>query len=122
MELAMNEGIVGVFVPIIMFIVIGLVLITFFYLRSKERQMLIEKGLSLTEMKEFYKNKKDPFVLMKIGVITVFFGLGLGIGLMLQEYTTRDFWVPFLLFLSTGLGFVIAGILGRVLSKKEQVI
>jgi len=115
----MDAGIVGVFVPIIMMIVIGLVLVTAFYLRSKERQMLIEKGLSLTEMKEFYKNKKDPFVLMKIGIIAVFFGLGLGIGLMLQEYTTHDFWVPFLLFISTGLGFVIAGLVGK--PKKEEV-
>jgi uncharacterized membrane protein len=103
-----------------MFIVIGLVMITFFYLRSKERQMLIEKGLSLTEMKEFYQNKKDPFVLTKIGIIAVFFGIGLGFGLMLEENTGKDFWVPFLLFISTGLGFVLAGLFGK--PKKEQVV
>jgi len=115
----MDAGVVGVFVPIVMSIVIGLVIITLFYLRSKERQMLIEKGLTLTEMKEFYTNKKDPFILTKIGVIAVFFGVGLGVGLMLQEYTEHDFWVPFLLFITTGLGFVIAGILGK--TKKETI-
>jgi len=118
----MTEGVVGVFVPIIMFIVIGLVLITFLYLRSKEKQMLIEKGMSITEMKEFFTNKKrssDPYLLIKIGIIAVFFGIGLGLGLMLQEYSTYDFWVPFLLFVSTGLGFVAAGLIGKSKTKKE---
>ena len=121
----MTEGVVGVFVPIIFFIVTGLVIVTFLYLRSKEKQMLIEKGMSITEMKEFYTNKtrsRDPYLLMKIGVIAVFFGLGLGIGLMLQEYSRYDFWVPFLLFVSTGLGFVVAGFIGKGKSKKEDVV
>ena len=118
----MTEGVVGVFVPIIFFIVTGLVIVTFLYLRSKEKQMLIEKGMSITEMKEFYTNKtrsRDPYLLMKLGVIAVFFGIGLGIGLMLHEYTGRDFWVPFLLFISTGLGLIIAGLFGK--PKKEQL-
>ncbi len=121
----MDAGVVGVFVPIIMFIVIGLVIITFLYLRSKEKQMLIEKGMSITEMKEFYTNKtrsRDPYLLTKIGIIAVFFGIGLGIGLMQQENTGKDFWVPFLLFVFAGLGFVIAGFIGKGISKKEEVI
>lgn len=115
----MDAGVIGVFVPIILFIVTGLVLVTFFYLRSKEKQMLIEKGLSSDEIKTFYDRKKDPLILMKIGIVSIFFGIGLGFGLMLQEYTTKDFWVPFLLFVSTGIGFVLANIFGRKMSKKE---
>jgi uncharacterized membrane protein YbaN (DUF454 family) len=118
----MDAGVIGVFVPIIMIIVFGLVMITFFYLRSKEKQMLIEKGLSSDEIKTFYDRKKiDPYILMKIGIVCIFFGLGLGFGLMLQEYTTKDFWVPFLLFVSTGIGFVIANVVGRAMIKKESL-
>ena len=126
----MDSGVIGVFVPIILFIVIGLVLVTFFYLRSKEKQMLIEKGLSSDEIKTFYDRKKrdpyilmkrDPYILMKIGIVSVFFGIGLGFGLMLQENTTKDFWVPFLLFVSTGVGFVLANIFGRFMLKKENL-
>ena len=117
----MNEEVVAVFIPIIFFIVTGLVLVTFFYFRSKEKQMLIEKGLSSEEIKTFYDKKKDPFVLMKLGIISVFFGIGLGIGLMLQENTRQDFWVPFLLFVSTGLGLVLASIFGRSMLKKENL-
>jgi uncharacterized membrane protein len=116
----MNEGVIGVFIPIILFIVTGLVIVTFVFFRSKEKQMLIEKGLSSDEIKSFYERKKsDPYLLMKIGIVSIFFGLGLGFGLMLEEYTTKDFWVPFLLFVSTGIGFVLANIFGRAMSKKE---
>ncbi|MDR3609005.1 MAG: hypothetical protein P4L27_00405 [Ignavibacteriaceae bacterium] len=117
----MNEEVVAVFIPIIFFIVTGLVMVTFFYFRSKEKQMLIEKGLSSEEIKTFYDKKKDPFILMKIGIICLFFGIGLGVGLMLQENTNQQFWVPFLLFVSTGLGFVLANIFGRSMLKKENV-
>ena len=118
----MDAGVIGVFVPIILIIVTGLVMVTFFYLRSKEKQMLIEKGLSSDEIKTFYDRKKfDPYILMKIGIVSIFFGIGLGFGLMLEEYTARDFWVPFLLFVSTGIGFVIANLVGRAMTKKESL-
>lgn len=116
----MDAGVIGVFVPIILIIVTGLVIVTFVFFGSKEKQMLIEKGLSPDEIKTFYERKKiDPYMLMKIGIVSIFFGIGLGFGLMLQEYTTKDFWVPFLLFVSTGIGFVLANVFGRMMTKKE---
>ena len=117
----MDQNVVAVFIPIIFFIVTGLVMVTFFYFRSKEKQMLIEKGLSSEEIKTFYDRKRDPFVLMKIGIVCLFFGIGLGFGMMLQQNTNQEFWVPFLLFVSTGLGFVLANILGRSMLKKENL-
>ena len=117
----MNEEVVAVFIPIIFFIVTGLVMVTFFYFRSREKQMLIEKGLSSEEIKTFYDKKKDPYTLMKIGIVCVFFSIGLGFGIMLQENTNQEFWVPFLLFVSTGIGFVLANLFGRSLLKKEKI-
>ena len=117
----MDAGVIGVFIPIILFIVTGLVIVTFVFFRSKEKQMLIEKGLSSDEIKTFYDKKKDPYLLMKIGIVSIFFGIGLGFGLMLKEYTTKDFWVPFLLFVSTGIGFVLANIVGKSMLKKENL-
>ncbi len=116
----MNAAVVGVFVPIILFLVIGLVIVVSVYFRSRERQMLIEKGLDAQSMKEFFENKKDPYVLMKIGIISFGFGIGLGIGLMLKEYTDQEFWVPFLLFTFTGLGFVTANFIANKLESKKQ--
>lgn len=114
----MAEEVVAVFIPIVMFLVLGLIMVTFIYYRSRERQMLIEKGLSAEEIKQFFQQKKDPFILLKIGIISIFFGLGLGFGLMLEDNTSKEYWVPFLLFVVTGIGFVVANLLSSKLKAK----
>ena len=116
----MQEDIVAVFIPIIMTLVIGAVLIVYFYLKSKEKQMLIEKGLSAEEIKKFFEEKRDGLWLMKIGIISIFFGLGLGIGMMLQDATTKEYWTPFSLFVGTGIGFVVANVLSDKMKKNKQ--
>lgn len=118
----MNEGVVAVFVPIVMFLVIGLVLVTFFYLKSKEKQMLIEKGLSSDEIKSFYDKKHDPFILMKIGIIVLFFGVGLGAGLAMEDATSKEYWIPLFIFGLTGIGFIISNLAGNSLKKKESAV
>ncbi len=115
----MQEDVVAVFIPIIMTLVIGAVLIIYFYLKSKEKQMLIEKGLSAEEIKKFFEEKRDGLWLMKIGIISIFFGLGLGIGMMLQDATTKEYWIPFSLFVGTGIGFVVANVLSDKMKKKN---
>ena len=116
----MQEDVVAVFIPIIMTLVIGAVLIIYFYLKSKEKQMLIEKGLSAEEIKKFFEEKRDGLWLMKIGIISIFFGSGLGIGMMLQDATTKEYWIPFSLFVGTGIGFVIANVLSDKMKKQKN--
>ncbi len=113
----MAEEVVAVFIPIVMFLVLGLIIVTFIYYRSRERQMLIEKGLSAEDMKKFFEQKRDPFWLMKIGIICIFFGIGLGIGLMSGAEETREILTPTTIFIFTGLGFVIANIYGNKLRR-----
>lgn len=116
----MREEVIAVFIPIVVAVVTGLVLVTAFYLRSKERQALIEKGLSAEEMKQYFTEKKDPFVMMKIGMVILFFGIGLGFGLMLEDNTTKEYWVPFFLFSFTGLGFILANLFSRKMKKQAE--
>ena len=108
---------IAVFIPIVMFLIIGLIWVTFIYYRSRERQMLIEKGLSAEDMKKFFEQKKDPFWLMKVGIICIFFGIGLGIGLMSGAEETREVVTPTSIFIFTGIGFVIANIYGNKLRR-----
>lgn len=112
--------VVAVFIPIIMFLVIGAVLTIYFFLKSKEKQMLIEKGLSAEEIKKFFEEKRDGLGLMKIGVISIFFGLGLGFGMMLEDATSKEYWIPFLLFVGTGIGFVVANVIADKMKKKNN--
>jgi len=114
------EGVVAVFIPIISVIATGLVLVTWFYFRSKEKQMMIEKGMSYEQMIEFIKSKRDPYTLLKMGIIIIFFGLGLGTGLLIEVYTGVEEWVPFLLFVGTGLGFVLAFIVAKKMEEKDN--
>lgn len=114
------EAVVAVFIPIVMFLVIGIIVITFVYFRSRERQMLIEKGLTAEEMKSFFEQKRDPYMMMKIGIISIFFGLGLGIGMLSGDEATREVWMPMTIFVFTGLGFVVANILGNKLRQKYK--
>ncbi|OGU72410.1 MAG: hypothetical protein A2V93_12045 [Ignavibacteria bacterium RBG_16_34_14] len=114
----MNPEVIAVFIPIIGTLVIGIILVAYFFFRSRERQLLIEKGMDAQSIKEFFQNKKDPFRLLKIGIVTICFGLGLGIGIMLNDVTSKEYWVPLLLFVLTGIGFVIANVVSRNLEKK----
>jgi hypothetical protein len=112
------EGVIAVFIPIIMFLIIGLIAVTLIYYRSRERQMLIDKGLSAEDMKKFFEQKRDPFLLLKVGIICIFFGIGLGIGMMSGAEETREVVTPTSIFIFTGIGFVLANIYGNKLRRK----
>jgi hypothetical protein len=114
----MNPEAIAVLIPIIGTLVIGIIVVAYYFFRSKERQLLIEKGLDAQSIKEFFDSKKDPYRLMKIGIVTIAFGLGTGIGIMLEQTTGRDYWVVLCLFTITGAGFIAANILSRKLDRK----
>jgi uncharacterized membrane-anchored protein YhcB (DUF1043 family) len=116
----MQEEVVAVFIPIIMTLVVGAVLIIYFYLKSKEKQMLIEKGLSAEEIKKFFEQKRDGLGLMKIGIISIAFGIGLGFGLFMKDLSSKDYWIPLSLFVGTGIGFVIANLLSDKMKKDRK--
>jgi hypothetical protein len=115
----MSSEIVAVFIPIIITLVTGVILVVFFYLKSKEKQMLIEKGLSAEEIKKFFEEKRDGLGFMKIGIISIFFGLGLGFGMMLEDWSSKNYWVPLMLFVGTGIGFVLANIIANKTKQKN---
>ena len=114
------ESVIAVFIPIVMFLVIGIIIVTFVYFRSRERQMLIEKGLSAEEMKLFFEQKRDPYTMLKIGIISIFFGLGYGLGMLSGDEATREVWMPMTIFVFSGIGFVVANILGNKLRKQYK--
>jgi len=117
----MAAGVIAVFIPIIMFLVFGIIIVVYIFYRSKERQILLEKGLSAEEIKAFFEQKRDPYGMLKIGIISIFFGLGVGIGIALEDMTGKDFWTVLFIFVFTGLGFVIANLVGNKMREKNQI-
>jgi hypothetical protein len=82
--------------------------------------MLIEEGLSADEIKQFFEKKRDYFILFKIGIIAIFFGIGLGLGMISGDGSNgeREIWMPASIFIFTGLGFVVANLLGNKMRKQ----
>ncbi|MDZ7624716.1 MAG: DUF6249 domain-containing protein [Ignavibacteriaceae bacterium] len=115
------EGTIAVFIPIVMFLILGLIAVTAIYYRSRERQMLIDKGLSAEDMRKFFEQKRDPFWLLKVGIICIFFGIGLGIGLMSGAEETQEIVTPTSIFIFTGIGFVIANLYGNKLRRNYDL-
>ncbi len=113
----MAVEVIGVFIPIIFIVVTGLVIVSAIYLRSKEKQMLIDKGFSADQIREFFaeraKEKKDSFVLMQIGIVAIFLGLGIGLGMMFEDWTSKEYWTVLFIFTLTGAGFIIANLVSR---------
>ncbi|MDH7605785.1 MAG: hypothetical protein QHH13_12860 [Melioribacter sp.] len=116
----MGEGLIALFIPIVAIVVTGIVLVTFFYFRSKEKQLMIEKGLSYDQMIELLKSRRDAYSLLKAGIIILFFGIGLGTGVLIEGYTGIDEWVPLLIFVMLGLGFVVAFFVARKLGERDK--
>lgn len=108
---------VGILVPITFFLVTGLVWVSYIFFRSKEKQMMIEKGMSYEQMVEFIKQRKNPYTMLKLGIISIFFGVGLGVGIFLEDAHYSEGWIPLLLFVSVGLGMVVA----FVVTKKYEM-
>ena len=111
-----------IFIPITLFLVCGLSLVTWIYFRSKEKQMMIEKGMSYEQMIEFLKSKRNPYNLLKLGIVVLFFGIGLGSGMLLEEYSefSEPVWISLLIFVGSGLGMITAFFVEYVLTKKQQ--
>jgi len=108
--------VIAIFIPIIAILSTGAVLTSFIYFRSKEKQMIIDKGLVDGQISELYRKKTGiPYLGLKIGIVVVGFGLGLGLGMGLEAFTGYEFYIPTSLFSLTGLGFVIA----HFVAKKE---
>lgn len=115
----MNEGILAVSIPIIGIIAGALITISAIYYKSREKQLLIEKGLSPEQIKEFFESRKDPNKLLKYGIIIFLSGLGLGLGIMMEDNTSKGYWIPLLFLTFTGLGFIASGLVSQKLDVKS---
>lgn len=118
----MPEGAIVVFFSVVMpLLVLGVVLVSLIYYKSKEKQLMIEKGLSPEQMVELMKTKKSPYALLKIGIIIFFFGFGLGFGLLMVNATNVDEWGFFLTVTFTGLGFIAASLIAKKLEDRDKL-
>ena len=113
-------AIMGPLTGIIITLIIGLVITTYFYFRSKERQMMIEKGLTAEQMSELFKSKRNPYTWLKLGIIIVGTGLGIGFGVMAEQANLNEGVIPLSIITFIGLGFVGAFFISRKFEKEDE--
>lgn len=114
------EAIMGPLTGILITLIIGLVVATYFYFRSRERQMMIEKGLAPEQIAELFKSKKNPYIWLKLGIITVGAGLGIGFGVMFEDAHMNEGLIPLSIITLTGLGFIAAFFVSRIFEKEDE--
>jgi hypothetical protein len=87
------------------------VFLTWFFIhkaKTKERLLLIEKGIELPQLsKEKYFLNNFPW--LKVGIVAAFIGMGIIFGAGNQERGIATGWV----FLFGGIGMVIANYVGK---------
>ncbi|NUN10879.1 MAG: hypothetical protein HUU54_17015 [Ignavibacteriaceae bacterium] len=114
---------IAVLIPIIFLLVLGLVLALVFYFDFRSKQMLIQKAGSLEEYKAIMEanRNKNSKGLFKAGIVLIFFGFGIGFGIMADEVLKQEFLVPLLIFVFTGAGFVAAHKLSEKKTPTEEI-
>jgi len=107
-------------IPIILFIVCGVVIVSFFYFNAKVKQSIIEKGLEKEEMIALLKNNKHHFSILKLGIIVVSFAIGLGLGFLFQYWMGAEEWIPFFILLGLGIGMILAALIEKKLTYPDD--
>lgn len=99
------------------FLSTAFVIFSYLYFRARERQMMIEKGLSPEQINELFKAKRNPVTWLRLGIVVLCFGITLGAGLALHETTGNEFWLPLFIISGIGGGFIAAFFLGMKYDK-----
>lgn len=97
----------GELIPIILFIIIGFVVSFHLMTRHKERQLLIEKGSSIEDLKMLNFKSLSPYNTAKWAFILLFGGGGLFFGIWISEQMREDGYIPASIAVSVGLGLLL---------------
>lgn len=116
------EQIMGPLTGIIIVLIVGLVIALYFYFKFRERQMMIERGLTVEQISELFKSKKNPYTVLKLGVITIFSGIGIGLGVFMDEAGFNEGLIPLFIITFIGVGFVIAFFVSRKFEKEDNLL
>lgn len=96
--------------------------LTWFFIhksKEKERLLLIEKGIDYSQLPD--RNKFNfNFPWLKFGTVVTSIAIGTGIGFIFIEFGVADGVVPLFMFLSGGIGMIIAHIVDKPTTNHEK--
>ena len=118
------EGLIPLMAIVLTFGIPGIIVFYWIYIKHKERTKLMDMGLSSQEAKDYFreqeKRPKNPLSTLKWGILLSMIGIGLFIGILLDEAGFKDELTGVMVLLFGGLGFIIYYIIATKKLKKEQ--
>ncbi|GJQ61693.1 MAG: hypothetical protein SCALA702_07460 [Melioribacteraceae bacterium] len=111
----------GAVVFIFLLMIVGISFIIHTYLRSKERRMMIERGMNAEDIIALYKKPKirsDWFY--RIGIVAVIFGVFLAIALTIESWTSQEEFIGPLIIIGLGIGFIAAHKISEMEDAKKK--
>ena len=94
-------------IPIILFIVIGFVISFHLMTRHKERRLLINKDIGVDDLKRLFFRPSNRFNTARWAFILLFGGVGMFLGIWINEQTGEDGYIPAVIAVSIGLGLLL---------------
>ncbi len=105
------EGLIPLTAIIFTFGIPGAIIFWYIYIRHKERTKLMDMGLSPQEAKEYFRElerkPKNPYASLKWGILLTMIGIGLFIGIILDEMGFKDSLTGVMVLMFGGIGFLI---------------
>lgn len=116
------------FVPVIAIIftfgIPGALIFWALYIKHKERTKLMDMGLSPQEARDYFremeKKPKNPLGTLKWGILFTMIGIGLFLGILLDEAGFKDELTGVMVLVFGGLGFIIYYFVASNKLKKDQ--
>ena len=117
------ENLVPLFALVFTFGIPGVLIFWHLYIKHKERTKLMDMGLTPQEARDYFreqeKRPKNPLNTLKWGILLSMIGIGLFIGILLDEAGFKDELTGVMVLLFGGLGFIIYYFIASTKLKKD---
>lgn len=118
------ESVIPVVAIVFTFGIPGALIFWFIWIKHKERTKLMDMGLSPQEARDFFreteKRPKNPYSTLKWGILFTSVGIGLFIGILLDELGFKSEITGVLVLLFAGIGFITYYIIASSKMKKDE--
>jgi F0F1-type ATP synthase assembly protein I len=123
----MNNAIES-FIPIIGIIftfgIPGALIFWYIWIKHKERTKLMDMGLSPQEARDYFreteKRPRNPYSSLKWGILFASVGVGLFLGIILDELGFKSEITGVLVLLFAGIGFIVYYVIASSKMKKDE--
>ena len=105
------EAVIPIVAIIFTFGIPGMIIFYAIYLKHKERTKLMDMGLTPQEARDYFKETdrkpRNPYSALKWGILFTSVGVGLFIGIILDELGFKSEITGVLVLLFAGIGFIL---------------